>query len=217
MENQKTYLKKEKQIFIAFTSKFNQIISMIVFLTIIIYIYANYAYLFIRADYQLDLEGGVQQNVCQDLLFCTIFHFNNGIRSGGGIGDSLDLVSIHNLFDYFLRYIGDLLFFISVILLIINMINGIIITTFSQLREENEKLHNELDNKCYICGDSKDNFEERKADFSQHLLETHNYLNYIKFFCYLLNKPEIEYSNDEIYLYLLYKESNVKCLPIHSS
>jgi hypothetical protein len=203
-----------KDIFTAFAMKFDQLMGMVLFLAIIIFIYANFAFLLIKDNYLLDVEGGEQENVCEDLISCAIFHFDTGVRSGGGIGDSLNMETISNLYDYSLRYVGDLMFFICVILLVLNMINGIIITTFSQLREDNEKLHEGLDNKCYICGESKDKFEEKKGNFSLHLKDTHNYINYIKFFCYLKNKPRIDYNKDEVFLDECHQEKRVYCFPV---
>jgi len=203
-----------KDIFTAFAMKFDQLMGMVLFLAIIIFIYANFAFLLIKDNYLLDVEGGGQENVCEDLISCAIFHFDTGVRSGGGIGDSLNMQSIKNLYDYTVRYIGDLMFFICVILLILNMINGIIITTFSQLREDNEKLLEELDNKCYICGESKDKFEEKKGNFSKHLKETHNYLNYIKYFCYLKSKPILKYNSEEKNLETYPIDKKVSVIPI---
>ena len=54
---------------------------------------------------------------------------NNGLRSGGGIGDTLNSVSITNP-DYWTMYIFSIVFFVVVNILFINIIFGIIIDTF---------------------------------------------------------------------------------------
>jgi len=60
---------------------------------------------------------------------------NLGLRNGGGIGDVLEPVKIRD--DQFLfRFIFDIFFFFIVIIIIMNIIFGIIIDTFADLRGE---------------------------------------------------------------------------------
>ena len=175
------FIKTIKEIFSAVAMTIDQIFAMIFFLAIIIFIYANFSFVFIKSDYIMEVDGGTEENVCDNIFHCLIFHFDVGVRSGGGIGDSLPLTSIKNLYDFSLRYVGDFSFYIIVTLLILNMINGIIITTFSQIREENDKRTEELEDKCYICGKTKVEFKEAKLSFKYHVNEEHNYYTYLRF------------------------------------
>lgn len=119
-------------------------------------------------------------------MSCFIFHFNEGSRSGGGIGDQLSMKSFDDdIVLYMGRWITDIAFFTSILLLLLNMINGIIVTTFSQLREESEKKLEDIENRCYICSIDKSEFEKRKISFERHIRNEHNVKDYINFILFL--------------------------------
>jgi hypothetical protein len=54
------------------------------------------------------------------------------------------------------RFIFDNLFNILLCILILEIISGIIIDTFGALREEHNKITESIENKCMICGKSRD-------------------------------------------------------------
>ena len=193
----------------------DQIVAMIFFLAIIIFIYANFSFVFIKSDYIMEVDGGTEEHVCDNIFHCLIFHFDVGVRSGGGIGDSLPLTSIKNLYDFSLRYVGDFSFYIIVTLLILNMINGIIITTFSQIREENDKRTEELEDKCYICGKTKVEFEEAKLSFDHHVNEEHNYYTYLRFLLQIKGQKIL--SDDEEYIRECILTEDLEFLPTERS
>lgn len=56
------------------------------------------------------------------------------------------------------RVIYDLLFYFIVIIIVLNLIFGVIIDTFADLRSEKQKKEEVLKTTCFICG-------ERSIDF----------------------------------------------------
>lgn len=54
--------------------------------------------------------------------------------------------------DFWARYLYDISFFIIINMLFVQMIFGIIIDTFGDLRQENNELRDEIEKKCFICG-----------------------------------------------------------------
>ena len=50
------------------------------------------------------------------------------------------------------RVIYDLLFFFVVIIIVLNLIFGVIIDTFADLRSEKQQKEEILKNTCFICG-----------------------------------------------------------------
>lgn len=50
------------------------------------------------------------------------------------------------------RVIYDLLFFFIVIIIVLNLIFGVIIDTFADLRSEKQKKEEILKTTCFICG-----------------------------------------------------------------
>lgn len=65
------------------------------------------------------------------------------------------------------------------------MINGIIVSTFSALRQESEKQQEDVKNRCYICSIQKKEFESRKMSFERHIRMEHNVKDYINFIMFL--------------------------------
>ena len=53
---------------------------------------------------------------------------------------------------YYMRFFFDLTFFIFVNVTIMNIIFGIIIDTFSELRNRKNSKEDDKFNKCFICG-----------------------------------------------------------------
>ena len=53
---------------------------------------------------------------------------------------------------FFARVIYDLLFFFIVIIITLNLIFGVIIDTFADLRSEKQQKEEILKNSCFICG-----------------------------------------------------------------
>lgn len=51
------------------------------------------------------------------------------------------------------RVIYDLLFFFMVIIIVLNLIFGVIIDTFADLRSEKQKKEEILKTTCFICGE----------------------------------------------------------------
>lgn len=50
------------------------------------------------------------------------------------------------------RVVYDLLFFFMVIIIVLNLIFGVIIDTFADLRSEKQKKEEVLKTTCFICG-----------------------------------------------------------------
>ena len=73
----------------------------------------------------------------------------NGIRRRS-IGDFSNIKAHDDPF-YWGYFIFGWIFFFSVMLILINVVNGIIVDTFQQLREEHNKKVDDNLNICYNC------------------------------------------------------------------
>lgn len=151
------------------------------------------------------------------MIECFITYFNHGVRNNGGIGDILNILSFKTVNQYYSRYISDMVFYITVILLLLNMVNGVIVTTFSQIRQERENKTSDKDNRCFICSINRDEFEKRKISFDYHNKNEHSYKTYIKYLLYLKFKNEQDMDYDESYLSKAINKEDVGCFPIKKS
>ena len=89
------------------------------------------------------------------------------------------------------------------LILIVDILGGLIIDTFGQLRDEfNEREDDEL-NFCYICGLYRRDLSKlgKKSDFKEHITKKHNIWNYLYYIAYIENKPYNELSNLESYVF----------------
>ncbi len=92
-----------------------------------------------------------KERSCDSLLMCIVTTLNHGLRNGGGIGDVLRPPSnTEALFPA--RVIYDMLFFFIVIIIVLNLIFGVIIDTFADLRSEKQQKEEIIKNSCFICG-----------------------------------------------------------------
>jgi hypothetical protein len=203
-----------KEIVIAFKLRLTQLISMIGFLGILIFFYANFGFFFLYEEFFKDLDSGERENLCGNLLECSITYFNLGVRSGGGIGDLLDMKPFKQKKLYWLRYISDMIFYITVILLLLNMINGVIVSTFSQIREESNEKDEDIKNKCFICNIDRVEFEKRKIAFADHQKSEHNTTTYIRFLIYVKLINEKDLDADQSFIIQCIKDREISCFPV---
>ena len=182
----------------AFIQKLDQLLSMIFFLAILMFFFANVDFYFFKNEFQITKEDGTILQSCSTLLECYITLFNNGVRAGGGIADILPEVDFYSV-RYYSRYIHDMLFFIFVILILTNMINGVIVTAFGQLREDANEREDDIENVCFICNAHRDQVELGKEHFSDHV-KRHNVKLYLRYLIALLMMEQSDMDQDQYYI-----------------
>ena len=87
------------------------------------------------------------------------------------------------------------------------MIFGVIVDTFSQLRSEQNKVVNDMREKCFICSLRSYDFDRRiKGGFHKHCRREHRMWNYLFFMIYLTDKKKTVYTSIEEYVVALRKQ-----------
>ena len=124
-----------------------------------------------------------------------------GLTNGGGIGEAM--VSSGNIAARPERIIFDLLFFVVVLVLELNVVFGIIIDTFSQLREEHRQRQEFINNKCLICNIQRSEFDASFAKrgiqrgFQIHTKLEHYLWHYFWFIVHIRITPNTDYTGVE--------------------
>lgn len=120
----------------------NQLLMTAMLGIIIIYIYSAIAFIFLFDTFYDDqVHAGLLNrkgdSICQSMMHCFLSTINYGLRGGGGIGEFLPTQTAvkENEQGFYFRSIYDLTFFLLVITILLNIIFGIIIDTFAQLRD----------------------------------------------------------------------------------
>uniref|UniRef100_A0A8C7V3P6 Inositol 1,4,5-trisphosphate receptor n=1 Tax=Oncorhynchus mykiss TaxID=8022 RepID=A0A8C7V3P6_ONCMY len=158
-----------------------------------------------------DREDG-KERTCDSLLMCIVTVLSHGLRSGGGVGDVLRKPSKEEPL-FAARVIYDLLFFFMVIIIVLNLIFGVIIDTFADLRSEKQKKEEVLKTTCFICGLERDKFDNKTVTFEEHIKEEHNMWHYLFFIVLVKVKDSTEYTGPESYVAEMIKEHNLDWFP----
>uniref|UniRef100_A0A8C3EY59 Inositol 1,4,5-trisphosphate receptor n=1 Tax=Corvus moneduloides TaxID=1196302 RepID=A0A8C3EY59_CORMO len=152
------------------------------------------------------------ERACDTLLMCIVTVLNHGLRNGGGVGDILRKPSKdESLFPA--RVVYDLLFFFIVIIIVLNLIFGVIIDTFADLRSEKQKKEEILKTTCFICGLERDKFDNKTVSFEEHIKYEHNMWNYLYFIVLVRVKNKTDYTGPESYVAQMIKNKNLDWFP----
>jgi len=101
------------------------------------------------------------------------------------------------------RVFFDNMFNLILLILMVQIVAGIIIDTFSSLRQRQEAILEDQTNTCFICGRSRDEIEKimkSKDAFQIHVNSKHNQWNYIYFLLYLKKKGSEDYTGTESFV-----------------
>uniref|UniRef100_A0A3P9LN53 Inositol 1,4,5-trisphosphate receptor n=1 Tax=Oryzias latipes TaxID=8090 RepID=A0A3P9LN53_ORYLA len=153
-----------------------------------------------------------KERTCDSLLMCIVTVLSHGLRSGGGVGDVLRKPSKEEPL-FAARVIYDLLFFFMVIIIVLNLIFGVIIDTFADLRSEKQKKEEILKTTCFICGLERDKFDNKTVTFEEHIKVEHNMWHYLFFIVLVKVKDSTEYTGPESYVAEMIREHNLDWFP----
>ncbi|KAG7217361.1 hypothetical protein INR49_021528 [Caranx melampygus] len=174
----------------------------------LVYFFSIIGFLFLKDDFRMEVDrlpapdgdDGIER-VCDTLLMCIITVLNQGLRNGGG----------EPLFAA--RVVYDLLFFFVVIIIVLNLIFGVIIDTFADLRSEKQRKEEILKTTCFICGLERDKFDNKTVSFEEHIKSEHNMWHYLYFLVLVRVKDPTEYTGPESYVAQMIAEKNLEWFP----
>ncbi|XP_065845559.1 inositol 1,4,5-trisphosphate-gated calcium channel ITPR1-like isoform X2 [Oscarella lobularis] len=168
---------------------------------------------------QSDGDGGdddgadeEKERACDTLLMCIVTSLNQGVRNGGGIGDVLRSPSSREPY-YAVRVVYDLLFFFIIIIIVLNLIFGVIIDTFADLRTEKTTADEILKNSCFICGLERKEFDNKDVTFEEHVHNEHNMWDYLSFIVLLKVKDSTDFTGPESYVKEMIDAGNLDWFP----
>ena len=117
------------------------------------------------------------------------------------------------------RVLFDLSFFVWISLLLYNIVTGLMVDTFSALREEDSVRKNRLENECFVCGFTREAYEDVGGGFhfDVHTKDEHSIWNYFFFLVYLKEKDPNEMNGVETYVLLLLEKGDLGWIPARTS
>ena len=154
---------------------------------------------------------------CESLFECFMLFLYKGAPQGN-VGDVIDATDrMDSLF--VTRVVFDLIFFIWVGILLFNINIGLIVDTFSALRDRREDRLMKLKNDCFVCGYQRSAFDDLGGtyNFDKHVNHEHNMWNYLFFIAYLNKKDPTEYNGVESYVRNMLHNEDLNWVPVRTS
>ena len=165
-----------KNVLRAVTFNGQQLMMTAMLAWLLIWLYTIIAFNMLRQNFlNDDLQG---ERMCDTLLDCFLITTREGLINGGGMGDYLQPRAVSDIATYLGRFVFDLTYFVLIIIVLLNIIFGIIIDTFSAMREATETAAADMKNVCTMCGLERSHLDRNGSGFEQHIKSEHNMWKY---------------------------------------
>lgn len=176
---------------------------------IVIYIYALVGFALFRTSFNPDNDL-----YCASLWQCTVTVIRYGL-----IGDMFQVIvqsSDESTFSHFWPIaLYHLSFFIFITTIGLNIIFGIIVDTFSELRDLKWRAESDMKDTCFICSRNSYDFEHHGKGFDAHVKSEHNMWAYIFFIIHLDTVQSSEYTALELFVHKLKEKENYDFIPLN--
>jgi len=152
---------------------------------------------------------------CQTLMTCFMMHVGYGMMAypiwdtEGMISPEIDTQfypADHNgrvavQVAYITGAVLLQLFYVIVVNLVLGaIISGLIIDTFSEMRSDQERVEEDINGNCFICGIDRDDFEKAGVKFHEHTRHHHNMWKYLHLELHLEFKDKSAYTSQDVLL-----------------
>lgn len=208
------------QVLAVFNENKIQLLSTLALFVVVLYIWSFVGFQQFPTLYEhantYGEDGGPDFNMyCRTLQECLMSTANVGIRAGGGVGEALGqplLTAPGGL--YYIRWLFDLFFFLTVNITLMNILFGIIIDSFADKRARAAEEAGERDGQCFICGITKSQFDIMNVSWDKHVYCDHNLHSYIAFLLYVKKRPRSECTGIEKHVKELLKQEEIGFFPV---
>lgn len=181
--------------------------------------FALISFFIFEADYYNGDVGNGGENLCDNMFHCVMSSIYYGFRDGGAMVGYSTAQTYANRSRYYYRVSIDMAYWILIDVIIQNILFGLIIDAFSELKDERDQLALEEETRCFVCNLTKDEFERANQDFDKHIATEHNiwdYIFYIYSFKHLYSevRSATEFTTTEYYVNEQLNKNLFKWLPL---
>jgi hypothetical protein len=202
-----------RDVLMALINPIRQLAATFVLMLFTIYVFSFLFFLHYRGDFSF--------GECDSLGSCFATSMTYGLRSGGGIGDYLydfrykaTVDQAIAVSDSFSRFWLDLAFFMLVVIILLNIIFGIIIDNFAELRDNKKERTRDIKEFCFICRIPRAKFDKMEHHaYDTHIKKDHCMWNYLKFMVYIWNQDRDNDDGLEQYVRQQMESSDVAWFP----
>lgn len=96
----------------------------------------------------------------------------------------------------------------------LNIINGIIVDTFQELREKNNVRDDKRVNECFICSLNRGKFEIKGVSYENHVDNQHNVLNYFVYLSKIDFTDEHDLNSLDFQVFNAFKSQKIDFFPV---
>ena len=202
-----------KSIIISVQLNYKQFLLAMSLSFLIIYVFSNIYFFFQNSDFD-DVVDYYNDNYCKTLVYSFLNALDYGLRARGGIGDSAKRISfLKNRKHYITRLILDDIYFLLIVIIMIDLVFGIIINSFDELRHRNQKNNTDMENYCLICNSNRLLLEKMRINFNDHINNYHNCWNYIEYMISLKLKDIQDLNTLNQYVRAKIERNDISFLP----
>jgi inositol 1,4,5-triphosphate receptor type 3 len=205
-----------KDVLLAVYYPARQLMATAVLGVFVIYIFSFVIFLQFRDDVADD--SGAPE-ACDALASCMMLTMNFGMRLSGGVGDFLGMDTI-GIAKPYTRFMLDMLYFLIVLIVLLNIIFGIIIDTFSDLRVSKLERLKATTEKCFICDLDKLGFDRHSPTpngFRRHIKNDHHMWNYFNFMIFLWEQDQDDDDGLELYVRKCLEKDDLSWFPMNTA
>ena len=136
-----------------------------------------------------------------------------GLQMGGGIGYLFNPTNGT-------RWVLDVSFFFVVNVGMLNLVAGVIITTFGQLREHQASIKEDTEGVCFVCNIDRQVFDRASTEpegFKTHVKVDHNMWNYLYFIFMLWEQDRDDDDGLEQYVRRAIEKNEITWFPLNKA
>ena len=211
-----------KAVLLAVTTNWKQFLWTLFLLFFVATFYTFTGFYLMQNTLQAEPEGENEpvNYYCLDTFGCLLYFLDRGLRDGGGIGESLvQTFYTDDPWAFIGKFVYELSFFIVIKVVLLNLIFGMIVDAFGDLRDQKRENEEDQENTCFICGINRSEFE-RYLNFEEHITQQHHIWDYLYFIIYLREKyahNKNDLNEIENTVYEKYMAKNLNWIPVSRS
>jgi len=171
---------------------------------VLIYIYSVIHF---TGFHGLGMTMGEFEYECAHLLPCWLTYITEGLSDGPQF-DPADVGSGNSYL-----YAFNITYYFLIVLVLMALITGIIIDTFSAKRIMSNFIENDIKNRCFMCSITRETFEINNLSFEHHIAEEHNMWQYLFYAIYLKERPKLLLNGTEQYIKKMLLQKKIDWLP----
>ena len=200
-----------RRVLLAVTKNGKSLIYVAIFGMIIIYIFSVIAFALFYQQAQSTVNPESEAYIfCHSLYECVVS------IARWGLLDTIGLFLPQGSMEFsqeVIRIIYDVAFFIIITTIGLNIVFGIIVDTFAELRDEKFAREEDMKNVCFICGIENYKFDLKGNGFKTHVRKEHNMWDYYSFFLYLDTVDQSDHSATESFVFKNLKDDETVFFP----